>query len=276
MKEEHRMKLYTRTTGATKVHPLTGVGLVAMLLLGDAGCLSWTHDGHALLAASTSWNCPTDQIKILSVSGQQRDPPPADVRADPARLAVWQKKADPEARNYVLSGCGETATVSCTYVSSGSEEWFGCDAPPTHYGPDGGRAAAAGPFGLDMVGATVWGVAPGAPADKAGLVFGDNILEVDNQSVGQGPPAGNRINELLHVSGTPTHSLRVMRGTSTLDLTILSPALAPAATALGGAAPPRPTATQLATPGCSKDTDCKGDRVCVQGQCADPTRKNDQ
>jgi hypothetical protein len=22
--------------------------------------------------------------------------------------------------------------------------------------------------------------------------------------------------------------------------------------------------------GCSKDTDCKGDRICVQGQCADP------
>ncbi len=25
--------------------------------------------------------------------------------------------------------------------------------------------------------------------------------------------------------------------------------------------------------GCSKDTDCKGDRVCVQGQCADPLAK---
>jgi hypothetical protein len=28
-------------------------------------------------------------------------------------------------------------------------------------------------------------------------------------------------------------------------------------------------ATTIAA-GCSKDTDCKGDRVCVQGQCADP------
>ena len=28
-----------------------------------------------------------------------------------------------------------------------------------------------------------------------------------------------------------------------------------------------------AGPGCSKDTDCKGDRVCVQGQCADPPSK---
>jgi|HubBroStandDraft_1064217.scaffolds.fasta_scaffold120092_1 hypothetical protein len=27
-------------------------------------------------------------------------------------------------------------------------------------------------------------------------------------------------------------------------------------------------------PGCSKDTDCKGDRVCVQGQCADPAVKS--
>ena len=35
-----------------------------------------------------------------------------------------------------------------------------------------------------------------------------------------------------------------------------------------GAALPPPAAS-----GCSKDTDCKGDRVCVKGECADPTAK---
>ena len=190
--------------------------------------------------------------------------------ADPARLAVWRKQADPDARNYLLSGCGETGTVSCTYASSGSEEWFGCDAPPTHYGPDGGRAAAAGPFGLDMVGATVFGVAPGAPADKAGLVYGDTILEVDGQSVGQGPPAGKRINELLHVWSIPKHSIRVTRGTRTLDLTLLTPTPPPAAASGAPAAIPSTAQPSSMPPasgaGCSKDTDCKGDRVCVQGQ----------
>jgi hypothetical protein len=37
--------------------------------------------------------------------------------------------------------------------------------------------------------------------------------------------------------------------------------------------PSTPGADQAATnsgAGCSKDTDCKGERVCVQGQCADP------
>jgi hypothetical protein len=37
------------------------------------------------------------------------------------------------------------------------------------------------------------------------------------------------------------------------------------------ASPPPPFTTG---PGCSKDTDCKGDRVCVQGQCADPAVKS--
>ena len=35
-----------------------------------------------------------------------------------------------------------------------------------------------------------------------------------------------------------------------------------------GAALPSPAAS-----GCSKDTDCKGDRVCVKGECADPAAK---
>jgi hypothetical protein len=35
----------------------------------------------------------------------------------------------------------------------------------------------------------------------------------------------------------------------------------------------RGEATSKSGPGCSKDTDCKGDRVCVQGQCADPAVK---
>jgi hypothetical protein len=38
-------------------------------------------------------------------------------------------------------------------------------------------------------------------------------------------------------------------------------------------AAPTPTAATPSGTGCSKDTDCKGDRVCVQGQCADPAAR---
>jgi hypothetical protein len=34
-----------------------------------------------------------------------------------------------------------------------------------------------------------------------------------------------------------------------------------------------PTAAAPSGSGCSKDIDCKGDRVCVQGQCADPAAR---
>ena len=43
--------------------------------------------------------------------------------------------------------------------------------------------------------------------------------------------------------------------------------------ACGGAAapPPPPAAAGAPTPaGCGKDADCKGDRVCSQGQCVTP------
>jgi hypothetical protein len=44
----------------------------------------------------------------------------------------------------------------------------------------------------------------------------------------------------------------------------------------GGRAPPLAAPAPPpagSAPGCSKDTDCKGDRVCAQGQCADPAVK---
>jgi hypothetical protein len=52
---------------------------------------------------------------------------------------------------------------------------------------------------------------------------------------------------------------------------VTAPAPAPAA-----AVPVAPAALETATPatpcftGCGKDTDCKGDRVCVNGACQDP------
>jgi hypothetical protein len=53
------------------------------------------------------------------------------------------------------------------------------------------------------------------------------------------------------------------------DMVLVSrfPSGAGGQSAASSAASPPPPSTGA---GCSKDTDCKGDRVCVQGQCADP------
>jgi len=49
----------------------------------------------------------------------------------------------------------------------------------------------------------------------------------------------------------------------------LAPALAPAAVAPATPVPSATPATPCLT-GCGKDTDCKGDRICVNGACQDP------
>jgi hypothetical protein len=118
------------------MQPQSRSGLVAtaaagVWALGASGC---SHLGYAIDVASSAWSCPKDQIKVISVSGEDRDPPRPDVAADERQLAIWQKQGDPDARNYVLSGCGETATVSCHYVDTKKYILWGCDVPSSHRG----------------------------------------------------------------------------------------------------------------------------------------------
>jgi len=97
--------------------------------LGASGC---SHVSRAIEIASSAWNCPKDQIKVISESSEDRGPPPPDVAADLRLLAAWEKQGDPDARNYVLSGCGETATLSCRYVDTVKYHLWGCEAPSWH------------------------------------------------------------------------------------------------------------------------------------------------
>ncbi len=52
-------------------------------------------------------------------------------------------------------------------------------------------------------------------------------------------------------------------------------AVVPAAADPASAAPAAagPASPAVPTAGCSRDTDCKGDRICVQGACAEPAPK---
>jgi hypothetical protein len=47
---------------------------------------------------------------------------------------------------------------------------------------------------------------------------------------------------------------------------VLRPAAPPTVAVAATLAPP---------PGCAKDTDCKGDRICQEGRCTDPARRPD-
>jgi S1-C subfamily serine protease len=90
-------------------------------------------------------------------------------------------------------------------------------------------AGSIGPsaYGFTLVGNAVDAVRQGGPAEKAGLLAGDMILEVDHQGVGEAGVredpslAETRVSELLH-AGASRHSLRVQRGTQMLELTIVA------------------------------------------------------
>jgi hypothetical protein len=197
------------------------------------------HESGAIKVAAAAWSCPKDQITLVSEGGQQREPPPPEVAADPKRLAVWQGQADPEARTYVVTGCGHTGRVSCAYATSGQYIVWTCEGPPSI--PEStGEPEETGPMGVGTLGATVIAVRPASPAANAGLVKGDLILEIDNQSVGDGPGASGRIVALVRAARAGGHTIRVQRGTRTLDLT------------LGAPDPGSPTATPPAgSPGAS-------------------------
>jgi hypothetical protein len=52
-----------------------------------------------------------------------------------------------------------------------------------------------------------------------------------------------------------------------------APATAPAAPPTALAAPPTAPAAPPTAPGCQFDMQCKGDRLCVRGECADPPNR---
>lgn len=72
--------------------------------------------------------------------------------------------------------------------------------------------------------------------------------------------------------GTPSPASGAAASAVPQEAASATPAVPPPAPA---AAPPEASATP-ATPcltGCGKDTDCKGDRICVKGACQDPASR---
>jgi hypothetical protein len=89
----------------------------SMLGLASSGC---SLQSRAVTAASAAWSCPEDRIQVVSTdSPNGAEPqPPADVAADPARLAIWQRNRPDQSdvREFSASGCGRTGTIECRYT----------------------------------------------------------------------------------------------------------------------------------------------------------------
>jgi hypothetical protein len=58
--------------------------------------------------------CPTERVEI-ETKYVDKGPwqPPADVAADPARLAMWGRTSHTMEKRYVASGCGQLRTYQC-------------------------------------------------------------------------------------------------------------------------------------------------------------------
>lgn len=122
-----------------------------------AGCGS--REEAAFRTFSESYSCPRDQITVkpidsvtmreLWLRANPLPPPPADVQADPARLAVWSKAQDKDregplrgVQSYELfhaTGCDHAVDYAChcppqvkgSATGRGSRQDFcGCQSPP--------------------------------------------------------------------------------------------------------------------------------------------------
>lgn len=110
--------------------------LLASLLL--PGCTSRVDAARALFVQAKT--CPADRVQVSELEGstlhelRQRQQaknaqePPADIRADPARLALWQQQqaesertmqwVDGRYRLYHASGCDLQEDYACEFLWS--------------------------------------------------------------------------------------------------------------------------------------------------------------
>jgi hypothetical protein len=72
-----------------RIRQFVGSAFGAIALSGASGC--YDLHGKAVTAASNAWSCPEGRTSAVALGAPSEAPPAADVAADPARLAIWQK-----------------------------------------------------------------------------------------------------------------------------------------------------------------------------------------
>lgn len=118
--------------------------VLAALVLGGGACPSLERGAKEQF--STDLTCPEDRIEVrrrpelkpYDVAHPRPPEPPADVRSDPGRLAMWQKNQedtrDTQNRHKVLEarGCGQSRLYICdTYAThSSTQSPIGCSEIP--------------------------------------------------------------------------------------------------------------------------------------------------
>ncbi len=145
---------------------------VALGLGGCSGNLGVARD-RTLTNFSAAFQCPTDRVTVQAPLPSVSRPPPPDVAADPARLAIWNQETSDNRANTVFSralGCGHAVDYTCGWQS---DETYDC------VGQEEGKVGMNFNNGTLIIAA----VKPGSVADKAGFRVGDKILSVDQKPI---------------------------------------------------------------------------------------------
>lgn len=124
--------------------------LFVPLAVSGTGCSSWFLSLTARDTFTEQQLCPKDRIQTTYIAVQPQDiferpAPPAEIAADPGRLAVWTQKVDADFKefdNLTLSdavGCGIHLRYLCWYEQNGDSATDFCekvdlDTPHARFG----------------------------------------------------------------------------------------------------------------------------------------------
>jgi TPR repeat protein len=113
-------------------------------------------------------SCPAERVDVREAARTAPEPP-ADIRADPERLALWSRKEgdeDARFRSYDVKGCGRSEVYRCRQTNKGMSgvscyKEFRIPTPPT--------TVEASPAGADQpaVDSSACLLAPGKPTQTA-------------------------------------------------------------------------------------------------------------
>jgi membrane-associated protease RseP (regulator of RpoE activity) len=185
--------------------------VLGALGLAAGSCFSLSESSLATVGAQFSQlvQCPMERVSA-GLDATATKPPPADVAADPARLAMYNQQVatDLATNRWVeVRGCGHIAEYQCHH-------WV-----PLH----GGDQVACtlsdhDPYGLSMVMATrtIDAVAPGGLGERIGFRAGDVVVALDHQPVTDGGAYRKAIND----PASPGHVVTVKRGAEQMNLTV--------------------------------------------------------
>ncbi len=195
---------------------------------------------------SQSFTCPEPGVSVTArpdvpphmilghgADGATQQPPP-DVAADPARLQMWMQMAgqraaeiDTVGQTFQVEGCGKTALLVCGHPTVadvvthngaivGSMTTLVNNEVVSAVRCVSGQPPNDGKLGLGFTELKVADVRNGSPAQRAGFVAGDQIVEVDHRRVA----SDAEVLQLIRAPNPAGHVVRVFRAGAQYDITL--------------------------------------------------------